>query len=340
MRKHALAITLASVIGVLLTALLSPTRAEVIRYRAWVYPDRTNPERVLEVSDFRVNETISDAGGVTYLWLRGLDGNFQLPFSTISQVEMTRFLGLVDGDIAQYDVKVTTRAEDTLLGKMEIRVMRGATLGVPWYHYLYQHERRRGAQPIYEDRVSTFWRIVLGDSTREPTVAAALPLPEAAKTVATVTVPSIVPPAPPGVPPEPPRSVINPMDITDEMLARMSLAELNDAMPLGDPFFDYDLSNLRPDAVETLRRNVAWLQKFPSVRVQIQGQADPRGTHEYNLRLGQRRSNATRDYLIKQGIAATRLSAISLNDSQLYCKEATESCWAINRRAHFVITAK
>lgn len=334
MRKHAIALTIASLIGIVL-AVSAPIRAEVLRFRAFVYTDRHNPDRVLQVSDFRVNETISDYGGVTYLWLHGPDGNFHLPFTSISQVEVVKYLGLVDGDTAQYEVKVTTTSEEALIGKMEIRVMRGATFGVPWYYYLYGRD----------DRGANFWRFVLGNETRDATLPAALP-PAAAPAVAVVTVP-FIPPAPPGVPPEPPRfsagAAAGSGLSDDELAARfdsMTLAELNAAMPLSDPFFDYDLSLVRPDALVALDKDAAWLKRFPSVRVQIQGQADPRGTHEYNLRLGQRRSTAVRNYLIRQGIAANRLSAISLNASQLYCTESTEECWAINRRAHFVITAK
>lgn len=334
MRKHAIALTIASLTGIVLAGVLTPTRADVLRYRAFVYPDRTNPDRVLQVSDFRVNETVHAEHGVTYLWLHGPDGNFHLPFSSIGQVEVVKYLGLVDGDTASLEVRVTTTSEEVLTGNMEIRNMRGATFGVPWYYYLY-------ARP---DHGANFWRFVLGNETREATVAAALP-PSAAPAVAIVTVP-IVPPAPPGVPPEPPRSAagagLSGMS-DDELAARfgsMTLAELNALMPLADPFFDFDKSNLRPDALASLDKDVAWLNRFPSVRVQIQGQADPRGTHEYNLRLGQRRSTAVRNYLVRQGIAANRLTAISLNASQLYCTESTEECWQINRRTHFVITAK
>jgi len=69
-------------------------------------------------------------------------------------------------------------------------------------------------------------------------------------------------------------------------------------------FFDYDDSNLRPDAQEALARKVAVLRANPNVTLRITGHADERGSIEYNLALGLRRANSVRDYLTGFGISA------------------------------------
>ena len=80
-------------------------------------------------------------------------------------------------------------------------------------------------------------------------------------------------------------------------------------MPLGDVFFDYDMSTLSADARAILQRNADWLKRWTSTRVTVEGNADSRGSAEYNLALGDRRAKAVRDYLLSLGIAADRLLA-------------------------------
>ena len=84
----------------------------------------------------------------------------------------------------------------------------------------------------------------------------------------------------------------------------MTLAELNAEMPLGDVFFDYDMSTIRDDARPILQKNADYLRRWTTTRVSVEGHADSRGTAEYNLALGERRASAIRDYLVSLGIAA------------------------------------
>ncbi|MEE9567799.1 MAG: peptidoglycan-associated lipoprotein Pal [Candidatus Binatia bacterium] len=105
---------------------------------------------------------------------------------------------------------------------------------------------------------------------------------------------------------------------------------------LKDIYFDFDRYNLRPDARETLKTNAAWLKANPSARAEIEGHADERGTNEYNLALGARRAQSTKDYLTTLGVSSDRLSTISYGEELPVCKEKTEGCWNKNRRIHFV----
>jgi len=109
------------------------------------------------------------------------------------------------------------------------------------------------------------------------------------------------------------------------------------ASPLKEIYFDFDRYQLRPDARETLQANAAWLKANPAARVQIEGHADERGTNEYNLALGAKRAQTTKDYLATLGISSGRLSTISYGEEVPVCRERNEECWQRNRRARFVI---
>jgi len=103
--------------------------------------------------------------------------------------------------------------------------------------------------------------------------------------------------------------------------------------------FDYDKSDLHDADRTILQRQAAWLQKYPAVRVQIQGNCDERGTREYNLALGARRASAAKDYLVSLGVSPDRIETISYGKEKPICTESTEDCWAQNRRATTAITS-
>jgi peptidoglycan-associated lipoprotein len=102
-------------------------------------------------------------------------------------------------------------------------------------------------------------------------------------------------------------------------------------------FFDTDKSSLTTEARSTLERQAAWLKKFPSVRLQVEGHADERGTREYNLALGERRANADKNYLVSLGIDAGRLSTISYGKERPAVIGSNEAAWSQNRRAVGVV---
>lgn len=104
-------------------------------------------------------------------------------------------------------------------------------------------------------------------------------------------------------------------------------------------FFDYDKSNIRPDAQEVLTRKVNVLRANPAVSLRITGHADERGSVEYNLALGQRRADAVRDYLTGFGLDASRFTTTSMGEDQPLDPGHDEAAWARNRRDEFTITA-
>jgi len=97
--------------------------------------------------------------------------------------------------------------------------------------------------------------------------------------------------------------------------------------------FGYDSDFLTPEARAVLGSNAAWLKGQPTVRVQVAGNCDQRGTVEYNLALGQRRAAAVRQYYLHLGVAGNRVATISYGKEHPLCGESTEACWSQNRRA-------
>jgi peptidoglycan-associated lipoprotein len=99
--------------------------------------------------------------------------------------------------------------------------------------------------------------------------------------------------------------------------------------------FDYDKADILPEFVPVLQGNVTWLKANPNVRFTVEGHCDDRGTEEYNLGLGDRRANAVKEFLVSQGVAANRMNTVSYGEEKPACREETETCFAMNRRAHF-----
>lgn len=98
-------------------------------------------------------------------------------------------------------------------------------------------------------------------------------------------------------------------------------------------FFAFNQSSLSSDAQATLDRQAGWLQRYPNVRVLVAGNADDRGTEEYNLALGQRRANAAKDYLVARGVDASRIQTISYGKDRPTALGDDEQAWAQNRNA-------
>ena len=299
------AVAVSVIAMVLLGSWFSPAAADAKRYRACVFVDRTRPTEAVIVDDLRVNETIVTERGDQYLWVHGPAGSFQLGFDLIRQIEVIKWMGKdpARDDWTRYSVKVSGTADNVVyFGTIDIRVLLGLVGKAPWYYY-----------PVTQrDRGFYLWRLTIGPECYEPT----LPLEEAQ-------------PAPPIV--------------VETRPVRPAVAlpvEEPNPDELGDIFFDYDKWDLRPASRDMLARNAAWMRRWPNARIRIEGQADPRGTNEYNFPLGLRRANAARDYLISLGIAADRLETITMGKANLVCTQSSEECWQRNRRAHFVLISK
>jgi peptidoglycan-associated lipoprotein len=105
---------------------------------------------------------------------------------------------------------------------------------------------------------------------------------------------------------------------------------------LKDVRFAYDSYELDANARDVLAANAQWLKENPGTRTELEGHCDERGTIEYNLALGARRAKAANDYLVSLGVSPDRLSTISYGEELPLCSEPSESCFARNRRVHFI----
>ena len=103
-------------------------------------------------------------------------------------------------------------------------------------------------------------------------------------------------------------------------------------------YFDTDQYDIRSDAQPTLSAQAQWLSRYPQVRVRIEGNADERGTREYNLALGARRANAVREFLVGQGVSGSRIETLSYGKERPIDPGTNEDAWAKNRNARTAIT--
>lgn len=99
--------------------------------------------------------------------------------------------------------------------------------------------------------------------------------------------------------------------------------------------FDFDKYNIRPGDAQILEANSKILKEYPDVNILIEGHCDERGTHEYNLLLGERRANSTKEYLVQLGISSDRISTVSYGKERPIDPGHNEDAWAKNRRAEF-----
>jgi len=100
-------------------------------------------------------------------------------------------------------------------------------------------------------------------------------------------------------------------------------------------YFDFDKSNLKPEAQEVLKRKAAYLQGNPNAKAIIEGHCDERGTNEYNLALGDRRASSAKKFLVNLGIADSRLKTISYGEERPLDPGHNEAAWSKNRRCQF-----
>ncbi|MTH14565.1 OmpA family protein [Flavobacterium sp. LC2016-01] len=129
----------------------------------------------------------------------------------------------------------------------------------------------------------------------------------------------------------------------DDLVVKSKGVEKVDVKPI---YFDYDKYAITPLAVEELTKVVFIMQKFPNIKIKIESHTDSRGKDSYNLKLSDNRAKSTRDYIISQGIDASRIeSAIGYGESRLInkCKngvKCTEEEHLLNRRSDFIIIQK
>ena len=102
-------------------------------------------------------------------------------------------------------------------------------------------------------------------------------------------------------------------------------------------YFDTDRFNIDSTDSVALQVQAQYLAQYSEINVTIEGHADERGTREYNLALGERRANATKNYLVSLGISSDRIATVSYGKERPEAVASNEEAWAQNRRAASVV---
>jgi len=156
--------------------------------------------------------------------------------------------------------------------------------------------------------------------------------------------PPVPPPGAPPPPPAPPPPAPAPAPVAPPTVAPTPPPappkeyRANDA--LKQVFFAFDKSDIRPADAKVLDASAAYLKANPNQLVLIEGHCDERGTAEYNLALGERRAKSAMNYLVANGIEASRITTISYGKERPVCTEKNEACWSKNRNDTFLTKEK
>ncbi len=105
-------------------------------------------------------------------------------------------------------------------------------------------------------------------------------------------------------------------------------------------YFDLDSYVVKGEYQALLDHHARFLAKNGQVKMLIQGNADERGSREYNLALGQKRAEAVKKALLLLGAKEMQLESVSLGEEKPACADATESCWAQNRRGDMLYSGE
>jgi peptidoglycan-associated lipoprotein len=105
-------------------------------------------------------------------------------------------------------------------------------------------------------------------------------------------------------------------------------------------YFDLDRTEIKSEFQAQIACHAEYLRQFPEARVTLEGNADERGSREYNLGLGERRGNAVQGALSAAGASSSQLNVTSYGEERPVCRQHDESCWSKNRRVEIVYTAK
>lgn len=139
-------------------------------------------------------------------------------------------------------------------------------------------------------------------------------------------------------------------DASVAAIARCSMAQLQALLNAQTPevaqllrqnvfYFGTDASELSPDAATSLNALAGLLKAAQGVSVQLDGHTDERGTHDYNLALGERRGNAVASYLQSQGASATQMAVVSFGKEKPVAEGSNEAAWQQNRRVEVAYSA-
>ncbi|NMG69141.1 peptidoglycan-associated lipoprotein Pal [Parazoarcus communis] len=119
-----------------------------------------------------------------------------------------------------------------------------------------------------------------------------------------------------------------------------ALTDPNNILSKRSVFFDFDSFVIKAEAKPLVEAHARFLVQNPQMKMLIQGNTDERGSREYNLALGQKRADAVRQALTLLGAKDSQIESVSLGEEKPRCTEATESCYAQNRRGDMLYSGE
>ncbi|CAB1370585.1 peptidoglycan-associated lipoprotein Pal [Denitratisoma oestradiolicum] len=132
-----------------------------------------------------------------------------------------------------------------------------------------------------------------------------------------------------------PQPAAQPMPVTQDDPNALTIANLKNPKSIlskREVFFDYDQYVVKPEFKALIEAHARFLAANPTMKMLIQGNADERGSREYNLALGQKRAEAVKKALLLLGGREDQVEAVSLGEEKPRCTSHDEDCWYQNRR--------
>jgi peptidoglycan-associated lipoprotein len=117
-------------------------------------------------------------------------------------------------------------------------------------------------------------------------------------------------------------------------------SDSNKAGSLRTVYFDFNSAALSAETKNALNNNVKFLKENPTVKIQVEGHCDERGSVQFNLALGEKRAKGVKEFLVAQGVQGDRVTTVSLGKEKAVAFGHDEESWSKNRRANFVVSAK
>jgi peptidoglycan-associated lipoprotein len=133
-------------------------------------------------------------------------------------------------------------------------------------------------------------------------------------------------------------ATVNASDVSGAGIA--ALTDPNNILSKRSVYFDFDQFVIRSEFQSQLQAHAGFLAQNPQMRMLVQGNADERGSREYNLALGQKRAEAVKQALVLMGARETQVESVSLGEEKPRCLERTESCYAENRRGDMLYSGE
>lgn len=123
---------------------------------------------------------------------------------------------------------------------------------------------------------------------------------------------------------------------TDQKMSMNPLKDPNNILSKRSIYFDFDKDEVKPEFQALVEAHAKYLSSHADAKVALQGNADDRGSREYNLALGQRRAVAVKKAMNVLGVNDKQIETVSYGEEKPRCSDKTEACWAENRRVDVI----